>query len=55
MSVGFSARSDYVTYTVHRDATLRVKAPSGEEGVRVCGSMIEKDGEWKVFSYVIDD
>ena len=23
--------------------------------LRVCGSFIEKDGVWKVFSYVVDD
>jgi len=56
VGVTFSGRTDYVTYAVHREATVRVKAASGERmDLRLCGSMIEKDGAWKVFSYVVDD
>jgi hypothetical protein len=46
----------YPSYAVHREATLRVRDASGTESeIRVCGSMIEKDNVWKVFSYVVDD
>jgi len=56
VSVSFSGRTDYDTYTVHREATFRVRESAGEQtDLRVCGSMIEKDGAWKVFSYVVDD
>jgi hypothetical protein len=29
-------------------------ASGAPEVLRLCGSMIEKDGVWKVFSYVTD-
>jgi hypothetical protein len=46
----------YATYAVHRDTTLRVRDESGRESeVRLFGSTLEKDGAWKVFSYVVDD
>jgi uncharacterized protein YceK len=46
----------YPSYDVHREATFRVRDASGTESeIRLCGSMIEKDGVWKVFSFVIDD
>lgn len=46
----------YPSYTVHREATFRVRNAAGSESdVRVCGSMLEKDNVWKVFSYVVDD
>jgi hypothetical protein len=46
----------YAGYVVHREAVLSVRTAGGApEEIRVCGSLIEKDGRWKVFSYVIDD
>jgi hypothetical protein len=46
----------YDGYVVHRKAVLTVRTAGGPpEDIRVCGSLIEKDGRWKVFSYVIDD
>lgn len=57
MKVRFGGESTrYPGYVVHRDAVFVVRDPAeGEKDVRVCGSMIEKGGEWKVFSYVVDD
>lgn len=53
--VDFDDTSDYSTFRVHREATFRVRDAQGQEKtVQVCGSMIEKDGAWKVFSYVVD-
>ncbi len=53
--VTFKGDTPYANYRVHRDATFRVTIASGEEvDLRVCGSMLEKDGAWKVFSYVVD-
>lgn len=52
----FGATSSYGSYRVHRDATLRVRDASGlQRSLRVCGSMIEDDGAWKVFSYVVEE
>jgi hypothetical protein len=46
----------YPSYTIHRAATFRVRDAAGSESdVRVCGSMLDKDGVWKVFSYVVDE
>jgi hypothetical protein len=56
VGVDFADRTDYGAYRVHREATLRVRDADGAATtIRVCGSMIEKDGAWKVFSYVVDD
>jgi hypothetical protein len=56
LDVRFEAESDYRTYRVHRQATLRVRDASGiERDLRVCGSMLEQKGAWKVFSYAIGD
>jgi hypothetical protein len=55
VGVEFDGDTDYTTYRVHREASFRVRDKSGADTtVRVCGSMIVKDGRWKVFSYVID-
>jgi hypothetical protein len=54
--IEFEGETDHRTYRVHRQTTFRVQNAAGEETpLRVCGSMIEKDGSWKVFSYVVDD
>lgn len=54
--VTFGGETKYPSYVVHRGATMRVRDASGaEQDIRVSGSMIEKDGAWKVFSYVVDD
>ena len=56
LDVRFAGQTDYQTYRVHREATLRVRDSSGkEQDLRVCGSMLEQDGAWKVFSYVVAD
>ena len=52
----FSDVTRYAGFRVHRKATFRVRDASGHEtDVRLCGSMIEQDGAWKVFSYVVND
>jgi hypothetical protein len=54
--VTFAGTTKYANYVVHRDATFVVTDPSGASTeLRVCGSFVEKDGRWKVFSYVVDD
>jgi hypothetical protein len=54
--VKFSRQTTYPGYVVHHDTTLTVRDAAGtERDLRVCGSMIEKDGAWKVFSYVVDE
>lgn len=48
-------RTPYADFVVHRDAVFVVRGPDGRVEIRVCGSFLEKDGRWKVFSYVVDD
>jgi hypothetical protein len=54
--VSFSEVTPYAGFRVHRAATFRVRDAAGQEtDLRVCGSMIEQNGAWKVFSYVVDE
>jgi hypothetical protein len=47
--------TQYKTYLVHRNAELTVKDAAGAQTqLRVFGSVLEKNGRFKVFSYVVD-
>src|SRR5687767_6532065 len=53
--VTFAGTTPYGHCTVHRDASVAVDDASGvAQTIRACGSFLEKDGVWKVFSYVVD-
>ena len=45
----------YSSYVVHRESVLTVRDAQGQTDLRIFGSALEKDGVWKVFSYVVDD
>ena len=48
--------TDYTAYRVHRAPVFVVRRGSEDPTqIRLCGSFLEKDGGWKVFSFVIDD
>lgn len=48
--------TEYPGFRVHRDAVLIVKDETGiTRDIRICGSLFEKDGRWKIFSYVVED
>jgi hypothetical protein len=54
--VRFADTTPYEHYRVHRQSTFDVVDASGaESSLRLCGAFLEKDGVWKVFSYVVDD
>ena len=56
VTVTFTGKTDYGPYRVHREATFAVRDAVGDtSALRVIGSMIEQDGAWKVFSYVVDE
>ncbi len=56
VEVRFKGKTDYPRSTVHREAVAVVRGEDGTvRDVRVCGSLIEQDGRWKVFSYVTND
>jgi hypothetical protein len=47
--------SEYGVVVVRRDTTLLVAGTDGRQRVvRLFGSLIEQDGAWKVFSYIVD-
>ncbi|OFW14114.1 MAG: hypothetical protein A3F70_01265 [Acidobacteria bacterium RIFCSPLOWO2_12_FULL_67_14] len=47
--------TSYPSYRVHRETVLQVRDERGEVAdVRLFGASLEKDGVWKVFSYVVD-
>ena len=56
VGVRFAGKTtQYESYLVHRDSELTVKDDKGVQGrLRLFGSVIEKDGRFKVFSYVVD-
>jgi len=46
----------YPSYRVHRESEIAVRDPQNrEQNVRLFGSVIEKAGRFKVFSYVTED
>jgi hypothetical protein len=48
--------TDYAAYRVHRGSVFVVRQGSGTtRELRLSGSMLEKGGAWKVFSFVVDD
>lgn len=48
--------TEYVTFEVHREARLILTDEGGERlRLRLFGSMIERGGRWKLFSFVNDD
>lgn len=56
LAVRFAESTPSATYTVHREATFHVRdADGGERDLRLAGSFLEKQGQWKVFSYVVND
>ena len=56
VSLRFAKGADqYPTYKVHKETHLIVKDESGEEKeVRLFGSILEMDGQFKLFSFVVD-
>jgi hypothetical protein len=46
----------YAGFRSHPDTLVVVREAGGAPfEIRVCGSLIERGGRWKVFSYVVDD
>jgi hypothetical protein len=53
--VTFAGKTNYARYVVHRQARFEVTDADGTPtSLSVSGSFLEKDGAWKVFSYVVD-
>lgn len=55
VSLRFEGADSYQTYRVHNKTRLIVRDTNGsEKEIRVCGSMLEMNGQFKLFSFVID-
>lgn len=55
VSLRFEGTDSYQTYRVHNKTRMIVKDSNGfEKEIRVCGSMLEMNGQFKLFSFVID-
>jgi hypothetical protein len=57
VSVAFGkSPTDYAGFRIHREPSLTARNSDGlVEELRLTGSFLEKDGVWKVFSYLTDD
>lgn len=57
VSVRFAGEATtYPSYRVHRETVLTVRdEPHEVSDLRLFGSTLEKDGSWKVFSYVVEE
>ncbi len=56
VSIRFTGETTrHQSYRVHRDSELTVRDNEGrEQQVRLFGSVLEKNGRFKIFSYVVD-
>lgn len=56
LTVDFEGDSTvYDTFTVHRESKLKVRGPENVESEeRFFGSILERDGQYKLFSYIVD-
>jgi hypothetical protein len=49
------AATDYGSFRVHPETRVALRDERGQiESVRLFGSMIEANGEWKIYSYIVD-
>ena len=57
VSVAFGkSPTDYAGFRIYREPLLTVRTSDGSvEELRLTGSFLQKDGVWKVFSYLADD
>lgn len=54
VALSFDGRAAYGPVTVHREAAIDVRAPGRPARLRLTGSMVEWQGRWKLYSYVVD-
>lgn len=56
LAAGFEGETTaYETFAVHRDSVLVVRREDGARAeMRLFGSILERQGEYKLFSYVVD-
>ena len=52
--VMFDGETAYGGVTIHRAPALDVVTPGGSSRVRLFGSMAERNGRWKLYSFIVD-
>lgn len=53
--VRFKGATQYESFVVHRDSLVDIRDSEGRDrSLQLFGSVLEKDGRFKVFSYVVD-
>lgn len=53
-NVTFDGERQYGDVTIHRAPALDVDAPDGSSRIRLFGSMAERNGHWKLYSFIVD-
>jgi hypothetical protein len=53
--VVFEGVREYDRFRVHGPTRFHVRGAAGTETVRMAGSFLEQNGQWKVFSFVVTD
>ncbi len=53
-SVSFDGSTAYGDVTIYREPILDLRTASGPQRLRLFGSMAERGGRWKLYSFVVD-
>jgi len=53
-NVTFDGETTYGDVTIHRAPALDVESSGGSRRLRLFGSMAERDGRWKLYSFIVD-
>ncbi|HUF23313.1 MAG TPA: hypothetical protein VMN81_04225 [Vicinamibacterales bacterium] len=53
-AVSFEGSASYGDVTIHRESALDLRTAAGSQRLRLFGSMAERGGQWKLYSYVVD-
>ena len=53
-AVSFDGSTTYDDVTIHREPALDLRTASGPQRLRLFGSMAERGGRWKLYSFVVD-
>jgi hypothetical protein len=53
-AVSFDGHTTYGDVIIHRDPALDLRTAAGPQRLRLFGSMAERGGRWKLYSFVVD-
>ena len=52
--LSFDGRTTYGDVTIYREPALELRTAAGPQRLRLFGSMAEREGRWKLYSFVVD-